>query len=46
MLGDYHNVYFYLEPEDITLTELSISVEIVDVESQNHMSTGEVNLDT
>ena len=43
-------MYFYLEPEDITLTELSLSIENVDIETNfNHLSGnvggGDVQLD-
>ena len=33
LLGDFYNVHITMEPEDITITEFSLQVESVDLES-------------
>lgn len=48
LLGDFHNVYFFFEPEDITLTEMSVIVEGVSHEASSHgqdMLSGSIQLE-
>lgn len=33
LLGDFYEVLVLMEPEDITITELSLQIESVDIES-------------
>lgn len=34
MLGDFYDIYISMVPEDITITEMSLQIEGVDIESQ------------